>query len=381
MVEPAQRGATPGETTLRDGLDARLASIESGNYHRSVANAVGDFIDYMIREKRVYTLEQVSRQHLFEYAIHLKERARDDEDISARSARTYFAMIRATFSWWVKAGYIDANPAESQAAVDELPTSTEDPDRQFWDPETRDEFLQYLDAQAEASLDGDEHARIKAYRDRAVVYLLVFSGARGAELFRDANDDRRNGLRWTNLDLENGVLQVIGKSSEDGRQEVPLSEKAHDVVERYLRVLDPASEDWPVVPSVSARVVNERIRETLTDRDWAEEDVENLLDERDRWAICREYDVTPKALSTASARRLVKKRSKEAEVSIDGEYLKPHGARRGLGDQLYQENPVLAQKVLRHNSIETTHESYSDRRAERTREEMDDILAEGRRGQ
>jgi len=376
MVEPAQRGATPGETTLRDGLDARLASIESGNYHRSVANAVGAFVDYMANEERVYTMEQVTGQHLFEYAIRLKKRARDDKDISARSARTYFDMIRATFSWWVKAGYIDANPAESQAAVDELPTSTEDPDRQFWDPETRDEFLQYLDAQAEASLDGEEGDRIHAYRDRAVGYLLVYSGARGAELFRDASDDRRNGLRWENLDLENGVLQVIGKSAEDGRQEVPLSERAHDVVERYLRVLDPVSDDWPVIPSVSARVVNDRIRETLTGRGWDADDIEDLLDEQNRWSICREYDVTPKALSTASARRLVKKRSTEAEVAIDGEYLKPHGARRGLGDQLYQENPVLAQKVLRHNSIETTHESYSDRRAERTREEMDDVLDE-----
>jgi hypothetical protein len=35
----------------------------------------------------------------------------------------------------------------------------------------------------------------------------------------------------------------------------------------------------------------------------------------------------------------------EAEISLDGEhdYLTPHGGRRGAGDVLYREDPVLAQ--------------------------------------
>ena len=51
----------------------------------------------------------------------------------------------------------------------------------------------------------------------------------------------------------------------------------------------------------------------------------------------------------------------EAEIALDGDhdYLTPHGGRRGAGDILYREDPVLAQTALRHRSIETTKDSYS----------------------
>jgi len=64
----------------------------------------------------------------------------------------------------------------------------------------------------------------------------------------------------------------------------------------------------------------------------------------------------------------------EADVDVDGEYLKPHGARRGLGDLLYRESAELAQAALRHSSIETTHKSYSHIEASETAGRVDDIL-------
>jgi integrase len=50
-----------------------------------------------------------------------------------------------------------------------------------------------------------------------------------------------------------------------------------------------------------------------------------------------------------------------ADITLDGahNYLTPHGGRRGTGDVLYRENPVLVQTALRHRSIETTKDSYS----------------------
>jgi len=49
------------------------------------------------------------------------------------------------------------------------------------------------------------------------------------------------------------------------------------------------------------------------------------------------------------------------KTAFDGvhDYLTPHGGRRGAGDVLYREDPVLAQTALRHRSIETTKDSYS----------------------
>lgn len=38
----------------------------------------------------------------------------------------------------------------------------------------------------------------------------------------------------------------------------------------------------------------------------------------------------------------------------DDEYLKLHGARRGLSAELYREKAELVQEVLRHKSVETT---------------------------
>jgi integrase len=64
----------------------------------------------------------------------------------------------------------------------------------------------------------------------------------------------------------------------------------------------------------------------------------------------------------------------DADVTIDGEYLKPHGGRRGLGSQLYAEDAELAQELLRHESIETTHESYREQNVLERRERLHDIL-------
>lgn len=64
-----------------------------------------------------------------------------------------------------------------------------------------------------------------------------------------------------------------------------------------------------------------------------------------------------------------------AGLDIDGEYLKPHGGRRGLGHELYAKGYAeLAQTAPRHASIETTHEAYSDIQAQETAERVDEIL-------
>jgi len=41
-----------------------------------------------------------------------------------------------------------------------------------------------------------------ALRDRAIVVMLGGTGARGAELFADPKDEKRPGLRWSDVDFE-----------------------------------------------------------------------------------------------------------------------------------------------------------------------------------
>ena len=91
--------------------------------------------------------------------------------------------------------------------------------------------------------------------------------------------------------------------------------------------------------------------------------------------MLREYEVAPPALSTNGARNLMKRLCEESDV--DGDYLKPHGARRRLGHELYANGHAeLAQSALRHASIEMIHKSYSDIQAAETAEQVDDLLDE-----
>ena len=66
----------------------------------------------------------------------------------------------------------------------------------------------------------------------------------------------------------------------------------------------------------------------------------------------------------------------EAGIALDGkhDYLTPHGGRRGAGDVLYREDPVLAQTALRHRSIETMKDSYSYIEAGETASRAGDIF-------
>jgi hypothetical protein len=88
--------------------------------------------------------------------------------------------------------------------------------------------------------------------------------------------------------------------------------------------------------------------------------------------------------------RTVRTRLADAEYDIDEieetidehDYLTPHGGRRGAGDVLYREDPVLAQTALRYRSIKTTKDSYSYIEAGETATRAGDIFdADGDRDQ
>lgn len=154
------------------------------------------------------------------YAQHLTERVGDDE-LAASSAQTYYNIISGFCSYCVRDGVLPANPALRDRAREELPTDDSDGRQQFWDPDTREQFLRWIDDRAYEAIETDnEDARLEA-RDRAFVYLLAYSGVRGAEILRTSADERegRQGLRWQNVtlpnpdaDTESGTLRVFGKA-------------------------------------------------------------------------------------------------------------------------------------------------------------------------
>lgn len=370
-----QSDATPGEIGLETAIQKRLANIDSGNYARSSRVALEFFQEWAAVQPGIGFLADISRTHMVRFVEDpdgLRGKVQREE-ISPRTAQAYYRYIRAAFSWWQKMGYIPENPALDQDVMDELPEVTDDPSRQFWTKRHVDAMTTYVNRRVDEALDeGDGRAALLAARDRLLFLLLAYSGARGAELLRDPGDEKRAGIRWGDIEPDRGAIRVLGKTRE--QQDALLSARVEGSLDRYERLLEPASDDWPVIPSLDHSTLHTRVRDVLGIRGWTDTSIEAALDSHEVLNLCREHDIAPRALSVRSGRSVMKRLCEGADIQIDGEYLKPHGGRRGLGDRLYEKRAELAQETLRHQSIETTHDAYRKQQTERRRDEVDDAL-------
>jgi site-specific recombinase XerD len=356
--------SNPGDSDLESAIQARLDRLDSGNYKRNNEYVLTAFADFL-RERGVRDLEAVSEQDCRRYAQHLADEVQADE-LAASSATTYYDVVRAWLGWCVRDGRLPENPADSLRATEDLPEDSGDTDRQYWPPDARDQLLAHMDAVVdEANDEGDRLQQYQVHRDRALIAVLAWSGARGAEIVRDPDDPQRDGVTWGDVDLDTGVMQVFGKTRE--YQDVSLLAPALTSLDRYHRLVDPP-DSWPVFPTLHPPNMYTHVRHE------ADGDVEDLLDVDGPLAVMRERDIPPKALSLQATRKLLQRRCEGAGVAVDGEYLKPHGGRRGLGHELYAEQAELAQEMLRHQNIGTTHESYRDVRAVARKEAAEDAL-------
>lgn len=359
---------------LKTAIRKRVDSIDTENYARSVKAGLQSFLSWA-QSQHLEGLGDVDDHHLVRWVEDPDDGLRgrlDDDDLSPRTAQQYYAYVRASWTWWVKMGYADQNPAKNAAAEQELPEPTTEPDRQFWTQRQIQQLRSYADRRVDEALDaGDEHDVLHSMRDRTIFLLLAFSGARSAELFRDSADTARDGVTWDHLDWDQGLIAVLGKSREQENAMFP--EAVQPPIQRYGKQLDPVG-DWPVVPTLDAGTLSSHLRTRLGRRGWDDHEITERLDGSQPLAVCRDESVAPPGLSTRSARRVMKTLCEGADVDIDGGYLKPHGGRRGLGNRLYEEKAELAQKYLRHKSIRTTHDAYEDQRDAETRERAEDIL-------
>ena len=367
-MHPTENGATPKKNDLETAISERLKGIESGKYRANTEHVLTEFTQWLHHERDIDALNELTSTDCRRYAQYLRNRSRDAEhQLSASSANTYYAYVRAFLGWCVRDGRIDTNPAAQNMATEELPEESDRPERQFWKERDRNALLAFVDKRVDASFDDDSTVfQARAYRDRALVYLLALSGVRGAEVFNAPEDDRRNGLRWSDVGLENATLEVLGKSRE--YQHVALPERVCTALERHKRVADPPSNEVFVFPTEHAPSKYAAIRDQL-------EHAEQHLEGTDVDEIIRAHEIIVPSISTAGARNLMQRLCDETGLDIDGEYLKPHGGRRGLGHELYSKGHAeLAQTALRHSSIETTHEAYSDIQATETAKRVDDVL-------
>ena len=364
---------------IEDALDAFVRSkqkgTDSGNYQRNARRAIEEWIDWLAdREDSIENFDQLQVAHMRQYARHLKQRV-DRDELAGSTGNTYWNYIAAFLGWCVYEELLAENPARKRRAEQELPDTRPRSDRQqFWSRADREALLTHLNERAHAAVDEEGLSAIKELRDRALASLLAYSGVRGAEMLRDPSDERRSGIRWRDVNLEAGTLIVLGKSQAD--EEAPLPPQARDPLERLQQALRPASGDWPVFPTLHRPTLSRVVRDRFADDGYDTTEIEAAIDEHDWPALYRTHEFVPPALTTNGGRTVMCRICEEAGISIDSEhdYLTPHGGRRGAGDILYREDPVLAQTALRHRSIETTKDSYSYIKAGETANRAGDIF-------
>jgi integrase len=311
---------------------------------------------------------------LNEYALTLAQRVHEDT-LSASTAERYFAYISACLSYGVRQGVLDRNPALTETAKEDLPEHRrrDRTDQQFWSPAQREAIVAFVDDQAASAQSEKTASQSIDVRNRALVRVLAYSGVRGAEVFSHPDDDRegRCGLWWEHVDLEAGTMLVFGKSQ--AWERTPLPSNCLEAVGTLEDQQQPASDEWPVfttghMPSLAA-----------TAREELGQQYEQRLAETDGgiWALLRTHDITPPALTTSGARKVMQRLTEQAGIEVEEGYLTLHGARRGLGDLLYRQDRGHAQDILRHNDLSTTQDAYQHIDAEERREQLDAYLEGG----
>lgn len=235
--------------------------------------------------------------------------------------------------------------------------------QQLWSSEQRQAIMRYVEQRAHDTVDQQSNKAIKETRDRAFVATIAYTGVRGGEVVGDPNDDRRQGVRWHDLDLDNRTMTVLGKGDQT-YETVGLPQQTLSALERYRATLNSPNERWPVFLTLHALTLSATARNGLKEEGLSSEEIETTLDDQPALSVLTDEGFVPSTITTDGARRLMQSLSANADVPginpTKGEYLELHGGCRGAGDTLVREvGWEQAQRLLRHKSPETTMNAYS----------------------
>ena len=363
---------TVGEP-LEEFLRSKAKGSNSGNYRRNCERVIEEFLDWLGQDTLSDdTFDDLDARTLRRYARDLSTHTASGDnpvqrkDLAPGTVLTYYAQVSAYIGWCVREGLLEANVAQRNVAKEPLPDNDgrRSGDQQAWTDEHRILITRYVDRAANEAVDEDGFGAIKEYRDRALVYILCYSGVRGGEIFADPKDERRNGLYWDDVSFKDRRMTVLAKKQDWSDRS--LTEQALGPLERYKRLLDPASEEWPVFPTFHLPTLYSVLREGLVDdHNMTETQMENLLDSVtgtvEVYELLREYELVPPSIRTDGARRIMRRLCEDADLELDDRhgYLAPHGGRRGAGEVMVRQRGFTAAARLLDNSEEMVRKSYS----------------------
>jgi len=360
---------------------------EGGNYRRNAARELDRFAEWAAGDRgddwtgivpddvdRDPTFEDLDERVFREYARHLA----GDRGLKQNTVQTYYRYISAWCGWCVNEGYLEAHYAQRASAMAPLPEDDgrKPGDQQAWTSEQRHALTRYVDAQAREAIEAyttlpddvdsldkqrARYAALKAARDRALVVVLAYTAVRVGELLRDPDDPRRRGVRWEDIDLEDGSMDVYRKKQQWDAASLP--DPVISPLRSYRKLMDPPTERWPVFPTLDQRTLAGLVQEELADHG-AHPDV--IGERRDEYArdllLTLDEDIRPPSITTDGARSVLQRLSTAAEIDIDHpkhDYLAPHGGRRGMGEVLVRAFGYTVAARYLDNSEGMVRERYS----------------------
>jgi integrase len=246
------------------------------------------------------------------------QRGWDGPRWASSTARNYRTALQSLFGWAHHAGRIDLDPAWRLGHRVRIRRV------RVWQPHWLTE------AQIAALLQTTDGHDLRSLRDRATVMLGLLAGLRTGEMHR---------LRWHDIDLDHGLIEVIGKAAKPGAACLAPQLRAHLFVWRATLGRD--IEDLgalPVLPQVC------------------------------RPAGRTQYELRDpvRPLTIEGIRRVVHARGEQIGLTS----LRPHDLRRTLAGVLdARDTPIQdIRAVLRHDTIAATQIYLGDNplRANRT---------------
>ncbi|MFD1588176.1 tyrosine-type recombinase/integrase [Halorientalis brevis] len=388
------RAVSRPESALDDSFERYLQDKgkgrggDGGNYRRNAARELERFAEWATGDRgrddwTGITPDDVDREPVFadldervfrEYARHLA----GDRGLKQNTVQTYYRYISAWCGWCVNEGYLEAHYAQRASATAPLPEDDgrKPGDQQAWTSEQRHTLTRHVNEEARTAIeafttlpadtDAQDRQRarykaLKAARDRALVFVLAYTAVRVGELLRDPNDPRRRGVRWEEISLEDGSMDVYRKKQQWDAASLP--DPVISPLRSYRRLMDPPTERWPVFPTFDQRTLATLVQDGLADRGTRPDTIDERREEYARdLLLALDADFRPPSVTTDGARSILQRLSDAAEIDINHQkhdYLAPHGGRRGMGEVLVRAFGYTVAARYLDNSEEMVRERYS----------------------
>jgi integrase len=382
------------ESALNDSFERYLQDKgkgrggDGGNYRRNAARELERFVEWAASDRgdddwtgivpddvdREPTFEDLDERVFREYARHLA----GDRGLKQNTVQTYYRYISAWCGWCVNEGYLEAHYAQRASAMAPLPEDDgrKPGDQQAWTSKQRHTLTRHVDEQAREAIETytglpenvdlfdkqrARYAALKAARDRALVVVLAYTAVRVGELLRDPDDPRRRGVRWEDIDLEDGSMDVYRKKPQWDATSLP--DPVISPLRNYRKLMDPPTERWPVFPTFDQRTLANLVRDELTDRGMGSQAIQECRDDYVRdILLALDENIRPKSITTDGARSILQRLSETADININHpkhDYLAPHGGRRGMGEVLVRAFGYTVAARYLDNSEEMVRERYS----------------------